>query len=183
MATPLENVIIRLNQLGFFAFLPFILTAAVMYGLLRRSKIFGEPEKNTAINASIALVSAFLVWAYPILSGMSVENYQKIYSEFFYRGTVASLILIFGIVIITIFSETLGIKLDLSKQGKLISGIIIVIFAFISIILSTVFFSSIGIDFSEEKSSDLISSVIFLVFFIAIIIGVVIFTSKEEKKS
>ena len=66
MATPLENVIIRLNQLRFFAFLPFILTAAVMYGLLSRSKIFGEPEKNTAINASIALVSAFLVWAYPI---------------------------------------------------------------------------------------------------------------------
>ncbi|MEM5815582.1 MAG: hypothetical protein QXL14_00840 [Candidatus Aenigmatarchaeota archaeon] len=183
MVTPLENVIIRLNQLGFFAFLPFLLTAAMIYGLLRRSRIFGDPEKNTAINATIAIVSAFMVWAYPILSGTSVEDYQRVYSEFFYRGTMASLFLIFGIVLVAVFSESLGFKLELSKHNKLISGIIIGIFVFLGLVLSSIFFGEFQINLFSEENRDFLYSIIFLIFFIAIIIIVVIFTSKEEKKS
>ena len=61
MTTPLEIVLINLEKMGFFAFLPFILTAAIFYGLLRRSKLFGEPEKNIVVNAVISLVAAFMV--------------------------------------------------------------------------------------------------------------------------
>ncbi|MFH7880922.1 MAG: hypothetical protein QXI09_02855 [Candidatus Aenigmatarchaeota archaeon] len=180
MTSFLQNVIIRLNQLGFFAFLPFVLTAAIIYGLLRRSKIFGEPEKNTAVNATVALVSAFMVWAYPILTGTSVEDYQRMYSEFFYRGTMASLFLIFGIAMISVFSETLGIKIEFSKQNKMFIGIVVSIFLFLSLLLSSVIFKEFQTNILTEENKDLIFSIVFLVIFIGIIIGVVVYTGREK---
>lgn len=180
MTSFLQNVIIRLNQLGFFAFLPFVLTAAIIYGLLRRSKIFGEPEKNTAVNATVALVSAFMVWAYPILTGTSVEDYQRMYSEFFYRGTMASLFLIFGIAMISVFSETLGIKIEFSKQNKMFIGIVVSIFLFLSLLLSSVIFKEFQMNILTEENKDLIFSIVFLVIFIGIIIGVVVYTGREK---
>lgn len=181
MPTLLETIIIKLNQLGFFAFLPFILTAAVIYGILRRSKIFGEPEKNIAVNATIALVSAFMVWAYPIITGTSIENYQRLYSEFFYRGTLASLFLVFGIGITTIVSESLGIKIETSKQSKILITLLLGIFLFLGLLFSGIFLKEIP-SLQVKIDEEILSSAIFLLLFISIIIGVIIFTGKETSK-
>jgi len=181
MPTLLETIIIKLNQLGFFAFLPFILTAAVIYGILRRSKIFGEPEKNIAVNATVALVSAFMVWAYPILTGTSIENYQRLYSEFFYRGTLASLFLVFGIGITTIVSESLGIKIETSKQSKILITLLLGIFLFLGLLFSGIFLKEIP-SLQVKIDEEILSSAIFLLLFISIIIGVIIFTGKETSK-
>lgn len=182
MSSPLQNVILRLNELGFFAFLPFVLTAAITYGLLRRSKIFGEPEKNIGVNATIALVSAFMVWAYPLLSGMEIESYQRLYSEFFFKGSIAALFFLFCLIIVSMFPlESWGIKIEGGKGGKIFGIIVLAVFIFLSLIFSSAFSGIFG--FSEEGiDTDLIYSIIFLIVFVGIIIAIVWLTSKEERK-
>lgn len=182
MSSPLQNVIIRLNELGFFAFLPFVLTAAIVYGLLRRSKIFGEPEKNVGVNATIAIVSAFMVWAYPLLGGMEVESYQRLYSEFFFKGSIAAIFFLFCLIIISMFPlESWGIKIEGGKSGKIFGIIVLAIFVFLSFIFSSVFSGLFGVS-EGSLDTELLYSIIFLIVFIGIIVAVVWLTSKEEKK-
>ena len=179
MVSPLENVILKLNQLGFFAFLPFLLTAAIFYGLLRRSKIFGEPEKNVAVNGTVAIVAAFMVWAYPILAGTSVEEYQKLYSTFFFRGTVASLIFIFGIMIASmVLPESFTEKSESIK--KHVPLILLGIMLIVALFLSSEILSIFGVQ-TGTIDTELVYSIVFLVVFIAIIGGVVWLTGKETK--
>ncbi|MEM5792783.1 MAG: hypothetical protein QXY45_00270 [Candidatus Aenigmatarchaeota archaeon] len=112
-------VILKLREMGAFNFLfPFMLTTAIFYGLLRRSKIFSivkkqyrrekttqklieeEVEVGTSINAIIALIAGFMVWAYPILSGINVEEQL---ASFFMHGIVATLVLIVAIIMTSMF--------------------------------------------------------------------------------
>jgi len=182
MANLLETVIIRLNELGFFAFLPFLLTAAILYGILRRSKIFGDPKENIAVNATVSLVAAFMVWAYPIISGMSIEEYQNLYSTFFFRGTFASLFFFFGVLIVSMFlPKSLGETLGELKNSKIILTIILGVFVFAGIISSSILSTVFGISSGITTDTDLLYSIIFLVVFIAIIGIVVWLTGRGEK--
>jgi hypothetical protein len=185
MTSGLETVLINLNRMGFFAFLPFLLTAAVFYGLLRRSKLFGEPEKNVIVNAVVALVAAFMVWAYPIISGTSIEEYQLFFSTFFLKGTIATLTIVIGLIIVGMFlPEKEGLFGTLSEKlkgrfgiGLLVFGLLIAAAVLISSGTSSFFGTSIG-----TADSDLIYSIVFLIAFIGIIGFVVWITGKEEKK-
>jgi nitrate reductase NapE component len=184
MTTGLETVLINLNRMGFFAFLPFLLTAAVFYGLLRRSKLFGEPEKNAVVNAVVAIVAAFLVWAYPIISGISIEEYQLFFSSFFLKGTIATLTVVIGLLIAGMFFPEKGLPETLkeSLEGRL--GIGLLIFGLLiaaAVLISSGVSSFLGISI-ESFDTDLIYSIVFLVIFIGVIGFVVWITSKEEKK-
>jgi len=184
MTTGLETVLMNLNRMGFFAFLPFLLTAAVFYGLLRRSKLFGEPEKNVVVNAVVAIVAAFLVWAYPIISGMSIEEYQLFFSSFFLKGTIATLTVVIGLIIAGMFFPEQGLPETLKKSlegrfgiGLLILGLLIAA----AVLISSGTTSLLGISLGTPDS-DLIYSIVFLVVFVGIIGFVVWITGKEEKK-
>ncbi|MEM5815078.1 MAG: hypothetical protein QXD89_01140 [Candidatus Aenigmatarchaeota archaeon] len=179
MVVSLETVIIKLNQLGFFAFLPFLLTSAVIYGLLKRSKIFGEPKENVAVNATVSIVAAFMVWAYPIIGGMSVEDYQKMFSEFFTRGGFAAIFFLLGVLIVSMFlPKSLGETLGELKNSKIFVGIILGVFIFLSILLSSILTTLFG--FSEFNIDlELIYSLIFLIAFIIVIGMIVWLTSKS----
>jgi hypothetical protein len=184
MTSALETVLINLKNMGFFAFLPFLLTAAVFYGLLRRSKLFGEPEKNTVVNAVVALVAAFMVWAYPVISGTSIEEYQLFFSSFFVKGTVAALTVVFGLLIAEMFfpKEGLGETLKEKLQGKFGIGIVVLgILIGVGVLLASRTSSFFGIP-AENISSDLIYSIIFLATFVGIIGIVVWLTGRETKK-
>jgi hypothetical protein len=140
-------VIKKLQELGAFNFLfPFMLTTAIFYGLLRRSKIFMttkkeyvtvdretkerkeyEVEVGSAVNAVVAVIAGFMVWAYPILSGVNIE--QQL-STFFLQGAVVTLIFVIALMVLGMF-----LKPDISEQlhelifkdGKLgLSAIIII---------------------------------------------------------
>lgn len=53
------------KELGIFEFyLPFILLFAIIYGLLQKSKIFGEPEKVKNINMIISLAASLFVMVF-----------------------------------------------------------------------------------------------------------------------
>ena len=109
MASPFETAILKMKELGLFQFLfPFMLSAAIFYGLLRKSQLFGDPNKNVAINAVVSLVAAFMVWSYPILAGVDVETQL---TNFFTQGMSATLVILLGLLISSMFFEP-----DLAKQ-------------------------------------------------------------------
>lgn len=120
-------VIKKLQEMGAFNFLfPFMLTTAIFYGLLRRSKIFMmtkkeyvtnrdtkekkeyEVEVGSAVNAVVAVIAGFMVWAYPILTGVNVE---KQLSVFFMQGAIVTLIFVIALMILGMF-----MKPDISEQ-------------------------------------------------------------------
>lgn len=98
MATPFELVIQKMIDLGFYNFVfPFILTAAIVYALLRRSKFLGE---SVATNALVALTVAFLVLGFPVIVGFS---FAVPLSTFFTQATIWVLILVIGVLMASIF--------------------------------------------------------------------------------
>ena len=146
-------VIQKLNSLGFFNFLlPFMLTTAIFYGLLRRSKIFsakkmekdkdGKPvevEVSQGVNAIVALVAGFMVWAYPILQGVNVQSQL---SAFFMQGTVVTLVFVVGLMILSMF-----VPPDLPKnlQEQFLKGGTLGIVLVVAIVIGVIIFVTSGL--------------------------------------
>jgi uncharacterized membrane protein YjfL (UPF0719 family) len=106
-----RNVILKMNEVGAFNFLfPFMLTSAIFYGLLRKSKIFGaDSDRNVALNAVISLSAAFMVWAFPVINGVDIQAHL---STFFMQGMVVMLVLMVALMVAgMIFPENLPEKL------------------------------------------------------------------------
>jgi preprotein translocase subunit YajC len=182
MANPFELVILKLQELGFFTFLlPFILVAAILYGLLRKSQIFGPPERNVAINAVVAIVASFLVWASPIIAGINIE---KELARFFVQSMIATLILMVAVLAAGMFfgpdlpktiQEKLGAKY---LGGLLIAGILIGFSLLVTSGLTSIFFPE-GFEIFSEDVVISIATILILVIVIGVI---VVFVSREEKK-
>jgi len=101
MADPFTQVILKLDQLGFFTFImPYILTSALFYGLLRKSQIFGEADKSVVVNGVVSIVAAFMILAYPILQGVDIKAQ---YSAFFAQSVIAILGVMVSIMISGMF--------------------------------------------------------------------------------
>lgn len=165
MPTFFEIAILKLQSLGFFTFLlPFILTAAIIYGGLRRAQLFGEPDRNVAVNAVVAFVISLFVWAAPIIMGIDIE--AKL-SAFFIQGFSVSLIVIIALVLAGMFfppdlAKSLS---DRIKAPVFWGGIIIVALIVSGVILvssglaSVLFPRGIGV----SLSSDMVISVVVLI--------------------
>lgn len=125
MVSPFETVILRLKDIGAFQFLfPFMLTAAIFYGLIRRSQIFGKPEENVAVNAVVSLIAAFMVWAYPILAGVDIQTQL---ATFMFQSTSAMLTIIIGLLITSMFfPQDLPAEIGKRLAGGRGIGIVIV---------------------------------------------------------
>jgi hypothetical protein len=85
-------------EIGFGNVFVFILTTAIFYAVLRKTKILGESEM---INAVIAIVAAFLVgfWI-PIYTGFS---FVSSLSAFFAQSTVFLLFIIISFLLASFF--------------------------------------------------------------------------------
>ena len=183
MQSPFEIVVLRLRELGAYQFLfPFLITLAIFYGLLRKSQLFGPPEKNVAINALVATIAAFMVWSYPLLTGVNIE---KELSAFMFQSSVASLVVIVGLMIASLFSPPDLSKIVGEKLGtKLIAVVgIAVLFGGVAILftsgLSKIFFPS-GTEF--KISEDFMTSILMLVILIGSV-AIIAWPSKSGKGS
>ena len=177
MSTFFETAILKLQSLGFFQFLlPFILTAAIIYGGLRRAQLFGESEKNVAVNAIVAFVISLFVWAAPIILGIEIE--AKL-SSFFIQGFSMSLIVLIALVLAGMFfppdlAKSLGDKI---KAPYFYGAIIIVALIVGGVILvssglATVLFpKGIGVKVSSDVFIS-IAVIIALVVSVAVIVRV-----------
>jgi len=145
---PFEFTIKKLQELGFFQFLlPFMLTATVFYGLLRKSKIFGEPKENVVVNGMVSLIAAFMVWASPILLGINIETQLSL---FFLYSMIGILVFLVSLIIASLFfpPDLPKFLADNLKSTRfwgviLIAGILIGILIFSFAFLSF-FFPSFG---------------------------------------
>lgn len=175
MPTFFEIAILKLQGLGFFQFLlPFMLTAAIIYGGLRRAQLFGDPDKNIAVNAIVSFVISLFVWAAPIILGIDIET--KL-SSFFIQGFSVSLIVLIALVLAGMFfPPDLAKNLSDKFKGPAFWGIIIVTaliaggVILVSSGLATVLFPrGIGINIS----SDMVVTVISVIALVAIVAFIV----------
>lgn len=171
MVSPFETIIQRLWDLGFFTyFLPYMLTSAIFYGLLRKSQIFGPPERNVAVNAAVALSAALFVWASPIILGV---NPGEFLARFFVQGMVATLVVIVSILSISAFfgpnfAESFA-KLVGGKPTAIFValGIIIGIAIFFSSGVVSVFYPS-GMYVPADVLTTVVTVILFVIFFLVI---------------
>jgi hypothetical protein len=68
-----------------------------MYGLLKKSKIFGD---SPLINAVVSLSIAFMIFGFPVIAGISLATPL---STFFTQATVWILVLFVGFVFASLF--------------------------------------------------------------------------------
>ena len=183
MVSFFEIAILKLQQLGFFSFLlPFLLTSAIIYGLLRRSKLFGEPELNVAINTVIAFAISLFVWGAPVILGISVESNL---SAFFVQGIAVSLVIIIGLMFAsTVFPPDLAKTLSEKIKVQWFWGAIIVIGLLLGLVLLVT--SGLIMVFFPKGTGINISSDIFItvgaLVLLALSVVAIIMSSKGEKK-
>jgi len=102
-----DQLIAVSRDAGIFAFyLPFLITFALLYGLLSRVKIFGEPTSRmpNALNAVIAFsVALFVIGFTP--AGITLSRF---FGQFFQQATIIILTAIVGVVVLVLVGETIG---------------------------------------------------------------------------
>lgn len=179
MTTPFETAILKLQELGFFQFLlPLILSAAIFYGLLRKTQLFGPPEKNVAVNAVVAIVASFFIWAWPILNGVNIEAQ---FSAFFMQSMCILVITMVALIVAGMFlppdlPKTISEKIKGSYLvgGLIVAGIIIAIILLITSGLSKVFFpQGIGFQFSGDTFTT-----IGMVVLVLAVVGIIVYMAR-----
>jgi hypothetical protein len=98
MASPLEEIVRRLADLGFYDFLiPFIITSTIFYAILRKTKVLGE---SPIINGILSMSIAFLIFGFPVLTGL----YLGIpIATYFTQITMFTLMFVMAMIVASIF--------------------------------------------------------------------------------
>ncbi len=105
MVSPLETAIQSLQEFGFFSvMLPFLLVFSILYGILERTKLFGENKHD--INAVIAFSMGLIVVATSWVVGALTDFLP-------YVGLL-SVVVISALMLLAMFYEKLD---DLYKVG------------------------------------------------------------------
>jgi len=129
MVNPFQIITERLADLGIFSFfIPWIITAAVMWGLLKRSKIF-----DPTINAILSIAISFFVWGY--LANTAFEIGAPL-SAFITQGFVLMLVFVFGLVGASMFYPDFSKTLTEAFKSSWI------IWMFIGLFFGVIFFTS-----------------------------------------
>ena len=174
-----SDAITRLAQLGFFNFfLPFLLTLAVFFGLLRKSKIFGEPEQNVAVNGVVAIVAAFMVRAYPVLAGIPPSQVAEQWSTFIFESTVVFMGILVSLLIVGMFlppdlpsklSERMGPRSFgiILTSGILIGGGLVLASGLLNFLLPPDFFKFLSESGATIAAVALMAGTVAVVYFIA----------------
>jgi hypothetical protein len=104
-------IVNRLSEVGFFNLLTFFLTLTLIYALLRQKRILGD---NVILKALIAFSIAFFIFAYPIITGVSLVVPL---TTFFSQAFAVLLILFISFLIASLFYP------DIPKAlGKMFTG-------------------------------------------------------------
>jgi lysylphosphatidylglycerol synthetase-like protein (DUF2156 family) len=126
---PIDQVIVMLQNFGFFrVILPFLLIFAIIYAVLLKTKVLGEPDKGVAKNASavIALVAAFLVIAYtPVVSAIATVLPQASF-------------LILIVVLLLMVLGLFGIQFKEDTMGKFPTWILIIVIPVVVLLVAMI---------------------------------------------
>lgn len=144
MAEPLPRLISILKTQGVFEiYLPFLLTFAIFYGLLRKIGIFGGTKVvngqvvQDPIAGKVTAVVAFVAAAYVTIFSPAAVPISQFFANFFTQSSIALVLLMVFAMIVTMF-----LGLPFLKQDEytiwdafpivLIVGLLIVLGMFVS---------------------------------------------------
>lgn len=175
MANPFETVIQKLVELGFYDFLfPFVITAALVYALLRKTKTLGD---NPTTNGIVAISIAFLISGFPVLTNITLGLQL---STFFTQATIFILIFVLAMIISGAFYPDLTKTLmeHVKKPTILYIMIAIGIVVFLTSGLLTAF-TNIGNPTvtGEERESPIAPAEVFIIVSAVIVFIVIIFVA------
>ena len=92
-----QPIVTKLLSMGILNAMLLFLFAAIMYAILRKSKIFGDSE---IINGVIAFIVAFFIFIFPFITGISLVNPLSV---FFTQSIVILIFLIVGFIAASLF--------------------------------------------------------------------------------
>ena len=118
--TGIADLVVAGKEFGIFEFyLPFVILFAMLYGLLQKSKIFGDKAK--AINVIISLAASLFVMEYA-LSGILATFFAT-----FFAGTLAILVTILGFLMVTyLLLAMFGEEGKLPNASKYVKFVVLV---------------------------------------------------------
>jgi len=157
------SIITQLNRLGFYGFiLPWLLMFALVYGLLKRSGVFGKEGDKVA--AVVAMALAFFITSY---TGIG---------DYFIAISGLGGMLLGALLIVVLFFALLGFQVDSLRD--VFSGWTAV--AFIGLVGLIVFFVFGGGQISGISIDNETTAAVFMIIVVAI---AVIFVTKGEKET
>jgi len=170
MVNPFQLITERLADLGIFSFfLPWVITTAVMWGLLKRSKMF-----DPSINAILSIVVSFFIWGYLAQAAFEIGTHL---AAFITQGFVLMLVFVFGLVGASMFypkfSETLTEVFKSSMMIWVFLGLFVGVLFFTSGLHEVLFYGSAD----TGIQSDVQNMIIMLV---ALIIGILILVGVQR---
>ncbi|MBL7169399.1 MAG: hypothetical protein ISS48_00065 [Candidatus Aenigmarchaeota archaeon] len=96
MVNPFQRVAEKLGELGFYDFLlPWLITSAILWGLLSKSKLFGE--NAVVINSVLSISISFFIWGFIIFTGSDIGvGLSKFFTQMTFIAIGFAVILIIG---------------------------------------------------------------------------------------
>lgn len=93
-----ESVVQKMVDFGLYDYvIPFILTSAIMFALLRKSRVIGD---SVVLNGVFSVSVGLLIFAFPVLTGIT---YGQELSTFFVQGSFWIFILVLAVLIASVF--------------------------------------------------------------------------------
>jgi hypothetical protein len=130
MANLFEPIAQKLVEIGFIGFLlPWMITAAIFWGFLKRSKLFD----NIWIDGVLALSASFFLWGY-LVGGTAIELGAPL-ATFMAQTSIIILVLVFGIIGASMFYPDL--QKTLGEKFKSRSALYIMIALFFGLFFSS----------------------------------------------
>lgn len=166
------EVIQKLANLGFYDFvLPFIIVSAILYAILRKTKVLGE---SPLINGIVSVGISFFILLVPALAGVSLVAPL---TGFFGQLIIVILIIAFGLLITGLFVPNLMEKMMEWMKGSTILWVIIIIVFLLA--MSSGLFSFITVPIQDALGSRWDTFIVILIVLIAV--GVIAAVSGGKK--
>jgi hypothetical protein len=165
LANPIEDLAANLRAAGFQLVLLWLLTLAIVYGVLSHLNM----PKSVSTRGVISIVAAFMVLI--AAAGTQAANFIS-------SLTTASIVVAFGIMITMMFLEIAGAKVSgehiFAKNPKFFGGAILVLFILMFIGLG-------GLGIINLPSINLSDPLLAIIFFLIVIVASIWILVKENK--
>lgn len=130
MASPFQLIAENLQELGIIGFfLPWLITATIFWGLLRKSKMF----ESSIVNGILSLGASFFVFSY-LYTGTSFD-FGTALSVFITQATVIIIVFLFSLVGASMFYPKFDEVLTEKFKGTMV-------WVFIGLFMGALFFTS-----------------------------------------
>jgi hypothetical protein len=127
MVSPFEAIAQRLGDLGFYNFLlPWLITSALIWGLLKRAKLFGDDA--VVINSVLSISVSFFIWGFIIFTGGEVGGpLSSFLSQMIFIGIAFLLIVLVGNLLVPGFNEKITEALPTSSVLWIVLTIVVIV--------------------------------------------------------